>query len=125
MTKHPTYDTARTALDSGSTSCEQITRGYLDAIEQKKRLNAFLSVFNEKAIEQAREVDRKLAAGKAGRLAGMVVAVKDVLCLKDERTTCGSRILEKFVSLYTATAVKKLLAEDVILIGKTNMDEFA
>ena len=63
-------------------------------IEEKKRLNAFLSVFNEKALEQARAVDKKLAAGKAGRLAGMVVAIKDVLCLKDERTTCGSRILE-------------------------------
>lgn len=125
MKRHTTYDATRKALDSGSTTCERITQEYLSVIEEKKHLNAFLSVFNQKALESAREVDRKMAAGKAGKLAGMVVAIKDVLCLRDERTTCGSRILEKFVSLYTATAVERLLAEDVVIIGKTNMDEFA
>jgi aspartyl-tRNA(Asn)/glutamyl-tRNA(Gln) amidotransferase subunit A len=122
---HPTYDSVRKALDSGATSCEAITQNFLNVIEEKNRLNAFLSVFNEQALEQARAVDKKLAAGKAGRLAGMVVAIKDVLNLKDERTTCGSRILENFTSLYTATAVERLIAEDAIIIGKTNMDEFA
>lgn len=125
MKRHTTYDATRKALDSGSTTCERITQEYLSVIEEKKHLNAFLSVFNQKALESAREVDKKLAAGKAGKLAGMVVAIKDVLCLRDERTTCGSKILEKFVSLYTATAVERLLAEDVVIIGKTNMDEFA
>jgi aspartyl-tRNA(Asn)/glutamyl-tRNA(Gln) amidotransferase subunit A len=125
LKRHTTYDATRKALDSGSTTCERITQEYLSVIEEKKHLNAFLSVFNQKALESAREVDRKMAAGKAGKLAGMVVAIKDVLCLRDERTTCGSRILEKFVSLYTATAVERLLAEDVVIIGKTNMDEFA
>lgn len=122
---HPTYDSTRKELDSGNVTCEEVTQSYLNVIEEKKRLNAFLSVFNEKALERARVVDRKLAAGKAGRLAGMVVAIKDVLCLKDERTTCGSRFLENFISPYTATAVERLIAEDVIVVGKTNMDEFA
>jgi aspartyl-tRNA(Asn)/glutamyl-tRNA(Gln) amidotransferase subunit A len=97
----------------------------LQVIEKGKRLNAFLSVFNQKAVEQARAVDKKIAEGRAGELAGMVVAIKDVICVKDERVTCGSRILMNFVAPYDATVVRKLLAEDAVLIGKTNMDEFA
>jgi len=97
----------------------------LGAIDDRPGLNAFLAVFRENAIARAREVDRKFRDGTAGRLAGMVVAVKDVLCLRGERVTCGSKILESFESLYDATAVSRLLNEDVIVIGKTNMDEFA
>jgi aspartyl-tRNA(Asn)/glutamyl-tRNA(Gln) amidotransferase subunit A len=125
LRRHITYDATRKALDAGTTTCGHVVQEYLDVIRQKKRLNAFLSVFEEKAMERAREVDGKLADGRAGRLAGMVVAAKDVLCLKNERTTCASRILEDFVPPYTATALEKLLAEDVIVVGKTNMDEFA
>jgi aspartyl-tRNA(Asn)/glutamyl-tRNA(Gln) amidotransferase subunit A len=88
-------------------------------------LNAFLSVFPEKSLEAARAVDRKIAEGTAGRLAGMVVAIKDVLCLKGRTVTCGSKILEEFVSLYDATAVRRLIEQDVVIVGKTNMDEFA
>ena len=124
-TQHTTFDVTRRALESGATTVERVTGDYLTAIEKGKRLNAFLSVFNQKAMERARDIDRKLAAGTAGRLAGMVVAIKDVLCMKGERTTCGSRILENFVSLYDATAVERLLVDDAVLIGKTNMDEFA
>jgi aspartyl-tRNA(Asn)/glutamyl-tRNA(Gln) amidotransferase subunit A len=123
--RHTTFDTTRRALVDGTLSVERVTADYLAAIDKGKRLNAFLSVFRERAMEQARAVDRKRAAGKAGRLAGMVIAVKDVLCMKGEKTTCGSRILENFVSLYDATAVARLASEDAVLIGKTNMDEFA
>jgi aspartyl-tRNA(Asn)/glutamyl-tRNA(Gln) amidotransferase subunit A len=125
VTKRTTLDETRRALESGATTVEGVTGGFLETIEKGKRLNAFLSVFQRKAIERARDVDRKLAAGKAGRLAGMVIAVKDVICMKGERTTCGSKILENFVSLYDATAVARLQAEDAVIIGKTNMDEFA
>jgi aspartyl-tRNA(Asn)/glutamyl-tRNA(Gln) amidotransferase subunit A len=88
-------------------------------------LNAYLRVFGEKAIQQARQVDNKLKSGTAGRLAGMIVAIKDVLCTKQELTTCASRLLKSFVSPYDATVVERLRGEDAILIGKTNMDEFA
>ena len=125
VTKRTTLDETRRALESGATTVEGVTGGFLETIEKGKHLNAFLSVFQRKAIERARDVDRKLAAGKAGRLAGMVIAVKDVICMKGERTTCGSKILENFVSLYDATAVARLQAEDAVIIGKTNMDEFA
>ncbi len=125
LKKHTTFDQTHSDIRAGLTTCVAVTERYLENIEKGKRLNAFLSVFQEKALAQAHKVDRKIAAGTAGRLAGMVVAVKDVLCLKNEVITCGSRILEHFVALYDATAIERLLAEDAILIGKTNMDEFA
>ena len=125
MEHHTTYDFTRKALDSGDTTCEQSTQRFLEAIQEKRRFNAFIAVFNEKALERAREIDRRLGSGTAGTLAGMVVAIKDILCLMDERVTCGSKMLEHFVAPYTATAVQRLLAEDAIIIGKTNMDEFA
>jgi aspartyl-tRNA(Asn)/glutamyl-tRNA(Gln) amidotransferase subunit A len=120
-----TFDSTRVALREGTTTCEEVTLSYLAAIEKGKHLNAFLSVFHDRALARAREVDAKIAGGKAGRLAGMVVAVKDVICMKGERVTCGSRILENFISPYDATVIGRLLSEDAILIGKTNMDEFA
>lgn len=120
-----TFDSIRAELDSGKTSCEKITREYLGAIEQGKRLNTFLSVFPEKSLEQARLIDKKRSAGTAGSLTGMVVSIKDVICVQDERVTCGSKILENFVSPYDATVVTRLKQADAVIIGKTNMDEFA
>jgi aspartyl-tRNA(Asn)/glutamyl-tRNA(Gln) amidotransferase subunit A len=120
-----TFEATRRLLDQGATTCEKITETFLTAIDSGKRLNAFLAVFRDRSLDQARSVDRKLAAGNAGRLAGMVIAIKDVLCIQNERVTCASRILEEFVSLYSATAVERLMAEDAVIIGKTNLDEFA
>ncbi|HTY39453.1 MAG TPA: Asp-tRNA(Asn)/Glu-tRNA(Gln) amidotransferase subunit GatA [Bacteroidota bacterium] len=119
------FDTIQTDLSAGRTTCERLTQEYAQAIESGKHLNAFLSVQADKAMDRARLVDRKIAEGTAGPLAGMVIAVKDVLCIEGERVTCGSRILEHFTSLYDATAVARLKDADAILIGKTNMDEFA
>ncbi|HZY10601.1 MAG TPA: Asp-tRNA(Asn)/Glu-tRNA(Gln) amidotransferase subunit GatA, partial [Bacteroidota bacterium] len=82
-------------------------------------------VFPEEAIERARKIDVKFQAGKEGMLAGMVIAIKDVICMKRTRVTCGSRILENFISPYDATVIQRLEAADAIIIGKTNMDEFA
>lgn len=112
-------------MDSGTTTCEATTQEYLATIERKSGLNAFLSVFGEQALMRARDIDRKRAEGRSGRLVGMIVGIKDALCMKQERVTCASRMLEHFVSLYDATAVARLEQEDAIIIGKTNLDEFA
>ena len=118
------YLQLRDSLYRGDTTCVDVTRSFLDRIQASHDLNAFLHVFEEKALEQAQAVDVKIAAGQAGKLAGMVVALKDIYALKGQRATSGSKILEPFVSPYDATIVKKLLAEDAVIIGKTNMDEF-
>ena len=120
-----TYDSTLDALRRGETTCEQVTRDLLRNVQDGKRLNAFLSVFNDLALERARAIDRKRADGTAGRLAGMVIAVKDVLSMRNEKVTCASRILEDYVAPYDATVIERLLAEDAVLIGKTNLDEFA
>lgn len=120
-----TFNSIQADLRAGTLTCENLTKEYLAAIESQAGLNAFISVFSERSLGQARAVDRKLADGTAGSLAGMVVSIKDVIAVEGERVTCGSKILEQFISLYSATVVTRLLAADAILIGKTNMDEFA
>ena len=82
-------------------------------------------MFDGKAIHHAQEVDKKISNGTAGQLAGMVMSAKDNICLENEVTTCGSKILEKFVSLYDATVIARLKKADVVFVGKTNLDEFA
>lgn len=119
------FDTLRNELASGTTTCEKITESYLKKIEEKKHLNAFLSVFSSQALERAQTIDRKFKEGTAGPLAGMVLAVKDVICVKDATVTCGSRILKNYISPYDATVIQRLNDADAIIIGKTNMDEFA
>ncbi len=99
---------------------------YLRNIEEKKSLNAFLEFFPEESIRKARELEEKILSGKkAGKLAGLVVAIKDNIAIKNKRLTCASKILENFISLYDATAIERLSKEDAIIIGKTNLDEFA
>jgi len=119
------YAGLRAELEAGKVYCRDIVKFYLSNIEKGKHLNAFLLVFNDVALERADVIDAKIKAGTAGRLAGMVIAVKDVLSLKGYTLTCSSKILKNFEALYTATAVQRLLDEDAIVIGKTNCDEFA
>ncbi len=97
---------------------------FLKRIKDNSNLNAFNFVF-EDCIESADLIERKIKDGNARKLAGMVIAVKDVLAIKDRLLTCSSNILKDFHSLYTATAIQKLIDEDAIIIGKTNCDEFA
>jgi len=98
----------------------------LSIIKAHKSLNAFVQVYQKEARQRAAELDEKRAAGAPlGKLAGTIVAVKDIICMKGQRVTCASRILENFVSPYNATVVDKILAEDGLIIGKTNLDEFA
>jgi aspartyl-tRNA(Asn)/glutamyl-tRNA(Gln) amidotransferase subunit A len=110
----------------GASSVEA-TRAYLDRIAAlDKSINAFLRVDADRALAAAAAVDARRARGESlGLLAGLPVAVKDVLCTRDEPTTCASRMLEKFVPPYDATVIARLRAADAVLIGKTNMDEFA
>ncbi len=119
-----TYQRFRKKLLSGEASCKTSVEGYLKQAKSNSHLNAFLQLFDE-SIEAAEQVDAKIKAGNAGKLAGLVLGVKDVIAMKDKRLTCGSRILENFVSVYDATVIERLRREDVIIVGKTNMDEFA
>lgn len=112
-------------IRNGVITVEILVRHYLKNIKANKSLNAFLEVYDIEALAQARIVDQKLAKGKAGKLAGLVVGIKDVICYKDHSLSCGSQILEGFTSQFSATAVQRLLAEDVIIIGRQNCDEFA
>jgi aspartyl-tRNA(Asn)/glutamyl-tRNA(Gln) amidotransferase subunit A len=114
-------------LAVGELSSVEITRKYLDRIHSADRqIGAFLSVDADRALAQAAEVDRKRKAGEPlGPLAGIPVAVKDVLCDRDVKCTCASRMLAGFRPPYDATVIAKLKAADAVLIGRTNMDEFA
>jgi aspartyl-tRNA(Asn)/glutamyl-tRNA(Gln) amidotransferase subunit A len=113
-------------LAAGTTSCRQLVEYYLVNIERRNaELNVFLEVWADEARQQAAAVDEKLAQGTAGRLAGMVIGIKDVLAYEGHSLQSSSRILDGFKSLYTGTAVQRLLAEDAIFIGRQNCDEFA
>lgn len=113
-------------IKTGITTCEMLVNGFLQQIEEQKNLNALLEVFSTEALERAKALDKKIAANEpTGKLLGCVIAIKDNICYKQHRVSAGSKILEGFTSLYSATAVEKLLAEDAIIIGRTNCDEFA
>jgi len=103
----------------------QKTQQYLAKIEANSHLNAFLEVYKEQALAQAAAVDNKIAAGTAGKLAGKVLGIKDVLSHQGHHLTAGSKILQGYTAPYSATAVNRLLAEDGVVIGRQNCDEFA
>lgn len=106
-------------------TCVDLVQSYLNRIETNKHLNAFLEIYAESALAHAKIVDEKITNGNAGKLAGMVVGIKDNICYKDHKVSASSKILEGFESLYNATAVERMLEEDAIIIGRTNCDEFA
>ncbi len=112
-------------LSAGIISCRDLVGHYLDRIREHASLNAFIEVYAEEALARAAEIDARLASGKAGRLAGLVVGVKDVICHKGHALQAGSKILTGYVSPFTATAVQRLLDEDAVVIGRQNCDEFA
>ncbi len=115
----------RESLNSGHITCVALVEYYLKNIEENRHLNAFLEVWALESKTRAKYIDSKVKAGTAGRLAGVVIALKDVLAYKNHRVGASSKILEGFESLYNSTVVQRLLDEDAILIGRTNCDEFA
>ncbi len=119
-----TISEIREALHSGE-SALSITENYLNRIKEHQHLNAFIEIFEEEAVSRAKEIDVKIQNGTAGKLAGCVVAIKDNLCYKGHKVSASSQILEGFESLFTATALQRLLDQDVIVIGRLNCDEFA
>jgi len=113
-------------LITNNATCIDTVNYYLSQIEQKKQLNAFVEIFTAEALQKATELDNKRKNGEPlKKLHGVVIAIKDVICYKDHKVTAASKILEGFTSIYSATAVQRLLNEDAIIIGSCNCDEFA
>ena len=114
-------------IKSRELTSEEVVSSYLkNLLEKEHEVNAFLTITADEALAKAKEIDKRIADGeKLGALAGIPIAIKDNICTEGIKTTCASKMLEDFVPPYDATVVKKLLAEDAIIIGKTNMDEFA
>ncbi len=125
MPFYSNYIQKRRLLLEGSLSLKDNVSEFINRIKEDSDINAFNCVLEQSAFQQADRIQNKLNSGSAGKLAGMVIAVKDVLSIKNTFTTCSSKILNNFKSIYTATAIQKLLDEDAIIIGKTNCDEFA
>ncbi len=121
-----TIEAYQNQLQNNTTNCVEAVEHYLHTIESNRHLNAFLEVFADEALQKAKELDEKRKLGKPlGKLHGVVVAIKDVICYKNHKVSAASKILDNFTSIYNSTVVEKLLAEDAIIIGRNNCDEFA
>jgi aspartyl-tRNA(Asn)/glutamyl-tRNA(Gln) amidotransferase subunit A len=113
-------------LKEGKINCLQAVNHYLERIQSAKHLNAFVEVYASEALQKAQELDQKRSSGSpTGKLHGVIIAVKDVISHKDHALSASSAILKNFISVYSATAIERLLAEDAIIIGSCNCDEFA
>lgn len=120
------FSSLKPKVNSGEISVTKTVTRFLETIaKDNANINAFLEVYADEALEQAKIVDAKIANGTQGKLAGMVISIKDNICYKNHKVSAASKMLENFESLYTATALQRLLDEDVIVIGRVNCDEFA
>ena len=124
--KEKTLAELSTMLQNKEASSVELTQYYLDRIERlDPTLNSFISVTGEAALQQAEAADAKIAAGEAGPLTGLPMAHKDIFCTNGVRTSCGSKMLDNFIAPYNATVVEKLSDAGMVMLGKTNMDDFA
>jgi aspartyl-tRNA(Asn)/glutamyl-tRNA(Gln) amidotransferase subunit A len=113
------------ALRAREVSSEELTRAFLGRIERYKDLNAFITLDPERSLAQARAADARLARGEGGPLTGVPIAHKDIFCADGWLTTCGSKMLANFIAPYDATVIERFNAAGAVILGKTNMDEFA
>lgn len=125
MKKYTSLTEIQGELAQKQLTLKELIAYYFKQIEKHQHLNAFNEVFFDSATKQAEEIQAKLESGSAGKLAGMVIGIKDNICYEGHVVTASSKMLENFVSPYSSTVVKRLLAEDAIIIGRLNCDEFA
>ncbi len=115
-----------TALESNQISSEELTRLYLDRISRfNASLNCFITINEDDALDKARQADKQRAENKSNLLTGIPVAQKDIFCTNGTKTSCGSKMLDNFIAPYDATVIEKMDAAGFVMLGKTNMDEFA
>lgn len=116
----------RTALDSKKISAAELTQQYLDKIASlDKEINSYITVCRESALQDAERAQKIIDAGNAGPLCGIPLSIKDNICTSGVKTTCASRMLEDFVPFYDAYVIERLKNDNYVMLGKTNMDEFA
>ena len=126
MELRTTIQTLRNMLDNKQISAVELTNSYLDRIHQiDAKLESYITVTRERALQDAEAAQKIIDAGKATPLCGIPLAIKDNICTNDIRTTCASKMLEHFVPPYNATVMEKLAVQNMVLLGKTSMDEFA
>ncbi len=125
MKRYQSLQEIQELLEQKQLSLPELLEYYLSQIKKYQHLNAFNEVFFDSALAQAKLVQQKIDSGKAGRLAGMVIGIKDNICYAGHEVTASSKMLEGFISPYSATVVKRLLEEDALIIGRLNCDEFA
>lgn len=119
------YSALRQKILNKEVTVQEIVKAYTDQMQKTEKLNAFVTICPDHALKQAQEADQRFQKGEARPLDGFPLAVKDNFCVQGMRTTAGSKILENFVPTYTSTVVQKLVGAGSIVVGKTNMDEFA
>ena len=114
-------------LEKGETTSEEITKSYFKRIKEvEPKVKAYVSTLEEEALEKAKKIDEKRKSGEVlSKFAGIPIGIKDNMCIKGTKTTCSSKMLENFVAPYNATVIEKLNGEDLVYLGKLNMDEFA
>ncbi len=125
MKKYTSLTEIQEQLAQKQLTLKELIAHYFKQIEKYQHLNAFNEVFFDSANQQAEEIQTKIEKGEGGKLAGMVIGIKDNICYKDHEVTASSKMLEGFVAPYSATVVQRLLKEDAIIIGRLNCDEFA